>query len=183
MSDTPIDNHKEAWDGSMNTPLVGEKGMLTDGGIRVPFLMQWPEKIATGQTFDTPVISLDVAYTALKASGASPAVLDQLDGADLLPALTGSSNSLEDRALFWRFWSQGAVRLGKWKYISTGQDLEYLFDMYSDEHENENLISSNPEKAEELKKLLQVWEGDLQRQPGDTEINNQERSWYDYFLN
>ncbi len=182
MTDTPIDNHQEAWDGSMNTPLVGEKGMLTDGGIRVPFLMQWSGKIAAGQTFDKPVISLDAAYTALKASGASTSTLGQLDGIDLLPALTGSSEYLNNRALFWRFWSQGAVRVGRWKYISMGKNLEYLFDMYSDEHEEENLILSSPEKAEELKKLLQEWKGSLYRQPGDIEIDNQEKTWYDYFL-
>lgn len=94
-------------------------------------------------------------YTALKASGASSSILNQLDGVDIMPALTGSTEYLSQRALFWRFWAQSAVRAGQWKYIKAGSDLEYLFDMYSPEQENLNLFTSNPEKVQELKVLLE----------------------------
>ena len=182
MSNVPVTVQSEAWDGSMNTPWVGEKGMLTDGGIRVPFLMQWPKKIPAGITVNQPVVSLDAAYTALKSAGASSNILNQLDGVDLLPAVSGSADYLGQRAIFWRFWAQSAVRVGQWKYIKAGTNLEYLFDMNSAEHEHKNLFSSNPAKAEELKILLENWEGTLLRQVGNIGLNTEEKSWYEYFL-
>ena len=54
-----------AWDGSLNLRLVGEKGMLTDGGIRTPFLAAWPGTLPAGKTYEPPVINLDVAATAV----------------------------------------------------------------------------------------------------------------------
>ncbi|MFN9912057.1 MAG: sulfatase, partial [Pirellulaceae bacterium] len=41
-----------AWDGSVNAPMVGEKGMLTDGGIRVPFVAAWPGQIPAGTVYE-----------------------------------------------------------------------------------------------------------------------------------
>jgi len=182
MTDNPIEVSQEAWDGSMNTPLVGEKGMLSDGGIRVPYLVQWPKKLPEGMTLHKPVSSLDAAYTALKAAGASQETLKQLDGLDIVPAITGSSEYLDQRALFWRFWAQSAVRVGQWKYLKAGEKREYLFDMYSPEQEDKNLLSLYPEKANELKQILENWEQTLLRQTSKTELNSQEVSWYNYFF-
>jgi arylsulfatase A-like enzyme len=58
-----------AWNGSVNAPLVGEKGMLTDGGVRVPFVAAWPGKIPAGGVFEQPVVNLDVAATANAIAG------------------------------------------------------------------------------------------------------------------
>src|SRR6476660_1058415 len=50
-----------SWDGSLSDPMNGEKGMLTEGGIRIPFIVHWKGKIPGGQVYAKPVISLDVA--------------------------------------------------------------------------------------------------------------------------
>ena len=52
------------WDGSLNDPLNGEKGMLTEGGIRTPFIASWKGTFPAGIEYQHPVISLDVAATA-----------------------------------------------------------------------------------------------------------------------
>ena len=52
------------WDGSLNTPLNGEKGMLAEGGMHTPFVVAWPGTIPAGQTYLHPIIALDVAATA-----------------------------------------------------------------------------------------------------------------------
>ncbi len=90
MEDTPIDDEKNHWDGSRNDPLTGEKGMLADGGIRVPMIISWPKKITKPRTISEPVISLDFAPTILAAAGIAPDKV--LDGVNLMPLLSGGGD-------------------------------------------------------------------------------------------
>jgi len=183
MTDTPIHIRQEAWNGSMNYPLAGEKGMLTDGGIKVPYIIQWPSKIQRGMVLEQPVISLDASYTALKAAGAPEEMLSKVDGTDLMPALTDSPAYLEERPLFWRFWNQSAIRIGNWKYLKVGPSDEYLFEMTSPEHSNHNLFSQEQERANKMKKQLQDWEKGLKRKNEQSAPNSQERAWYEHYIN
>jgi len=183
MTDTPIHIRQEAWNGSMNYPLAGEKGMLTDGGIKVPYIIQWPNKIQRGMVLEQPVISLDATYTALKAAGATTEMLSKIDGTDLIPALTDSPLYLEDRPLFWRFWNQSAIRIGNWKYLKVGTSNEYLFEMSSPEHSTHNLFSQEQERANKMKKQLLEWEKGLKRKSENSAPNHQERTWYDHYIN
>ncbi|MFN9911805.1 MAG: sulfatase/phosphatase domain-containing protein, partial [Pirellulaceae bacterium] len=102
-----------AWDGSVNAPLVGEKGMLTDGGIRVPFVAAWPSQIPAGMVFHDPVINLDIAATAVAAAGLPPDPM--LDGVDLLPHLRGELSKPPHDSLYWRWRSQAAILEFPWK--------------------------------------------------------------------
>ena len=74
------------WDGSLNDPLNGEKGMLAEGGIRTPFVCQWKGTLPGGQVFREPVIALDAMATALAVAGCPD---PSLDGVNLVPFLTG----------------------------------------------------------------------------------------------
>ncbi len=71
------------WNGSLNEPMNGEKGMLTEGGIRVPFIVSWKGTIPGNQVYEHPLVTLDVAATAVALSGlpSDPA----LDGVNLIP--------------------------------------------------------------------------------------------------
>ncbi|GBL04945.1 sulfatase [Glaciecola sp. KUL10] len=163
MTDAPIANRNEAWNGSLNTPFTGEKGMLTEGALRVPFIVQWPNMVESNQVIDTPVSSLDAAYTALKVAEVEE--LQDLDGVDLLPLVTDNNSAdFDDRALFWRFYFQRAVRQGDWKYMQIGLEREYLFDMTKSEPESVNLISENPGKADELRALYWQWSAEMPRE-------------------
>jgi len=121
----PLKIHKEdapgggpGWDGSLNDPMNGEKGMLTEGGIRVPFVVYWKGTIPGGQIFARPVISLDVAATAVGIAGLPPDPV--LDGVNLVPYLTGKAQGAPHATLYWRWIAQTAVREGKWKYTPGG---------------------------------------------------------------
>ena len=57
------------WNGSFNDPYVGGKGMLTEGGLRVPFVAAWKNVIPPGQVYDRPVSALDIAATAVAVAG------------------------------------------------------------------------------------------------------------------
>lgn len=181
FTDAPI-SEREAWNGSLNTPLLGEKGMLTDGGIKVPFIVQWPNEIQDNTVIEQPVISLDVLYSAIKAAGADESTLSELDGVDIFPTQGSDINGLANRPIFWRFWNQSAVRLGDYKYLKMGSEHEFLFDLTKEESNKNNLISTMPVKAEELKKLYEHWNKEMLRQPEQSKLNSSEREWLEYYL-
>ena len=63
------DNGGPPVNASSNGPLHGHKAQTWEGGIRVPFVIRWPGHIPAGQTYDRPVIQLDVVPTVLAAAG------------------------------------------------------------------------------------------------------------------
>ena len=146
------------WDGSLNTPMNGEKGMLTEGGIRVPFVVNWKGTIPGGQVYSEPVISLDVAATAQALAGLPDD--PRLDGVNLIPFLTREKSGAPHDALYWRWLGQSAIRKGKWKYLRSDRR-EYLFDMETDAEEKNDLLATHPEIATGLKAELTGWAGEL----------------------
>jgi uncharacterized sulfatase len=151
----------KSWDGSLNTPLIGQKGMLTEGGIRTPFLATWPGHLPAGTVYDKPVISLDVAATAVAAAGLPKDPL--LDGVNLAPFLKGEVNSFPHERLFWRWGSQAAVQEYPWKLIRLGEREQLLFDISQPDGENvkKNQFASQPEVAARLTKALKEWSENL----------------------
>jgi uncharacterized sulfatase len=168
------------WDGSLNDPLNGEKGMLSEGGIRVPFLVYWKGKIEGGKLFHHPVISLDVAATAVALAGLPKD--PKLDGVNLLPYLRDRSRGAPHDALFWRWIAQSAIREGKWKFLRGGER-EYLFNVEVDREEKRNLLKQNPKIAERLKAKLQTWSKELSP-PGLTtkKMSPTWEKYYDHYL-
>ena len=146
------------WNGSDNAPLTGDKGMLSEGGIRVPMMISWPQKINGNQTFTRNVYTLDLVKTFLTAAG-DVSALPELDGLDLLPFLTGEENSsvLAKRSIFWRFYTQTAIRKGRWKLLRVSDEIEYLFDLNTDKEEKINLIEQYPQRAINLREELADW--------------------------
>lgn len=176
----PVNVSTADWDGSLNDPWVGEKGMLSEGGIRVPFLLRWKGVLPAGKVFTQPVSSLDIAATAIAAAGL-PADA-KLDGVNLTPYLDGRESTAPHDALFWRFWNQAAVRSGKWKYIKAG-NREFLFDLTSDAHETRDLLAEQAEVAAQLRAKLTTWTNEL-TPPGipAKPFNAEEKKWYDFFF-
>ena len=84
---------------------------------------------------------------------------ENLDGVDFSELMFSNKNP-DERPVFWRYRNQWAVRKGDWKYLKIGED-EYLFNLENDLGEKNNLFGSNPEKANELKALLQNWEAEM----------------------
>ena len=160
-----------AWNGSLNLPLTGEKGMLTDGGVRTPFLAAWPGKVPAGQVFEHPVSALDVAATVVALAGQKPD--DKLDGVNLLPFLTGGNKAAPHDALFWRWRSQAAVLEFPWKLIHLGTNETYLFNVTQPDGETKNLLAQNPAIAARLDARLKTWAATLQP-PGAPERSNEQ---------
>jgi uncharacterized sulfatase len=163
------------WDGSLNDPLNGEKGMLAEGGMRVPFVVYWKDKLPP-QVYDSPVISLDVAATACAVAGLERD--STLDGVNLIPYLCGEKEDVPHETLYWRWIAQAAAREGKWKYLRGGAR-EYLFDLDVDREEKHNLIEQHPEIAAGLQRKLAAWSKELS--PPGLETKQMSTTWEQYF--
>jgi arylsulfatase A-like enzyme len=154
-----------------NAPLRGGKGMLYEGGIRVPYVFRWPGKIAPGAVCDEPINSVDLYPTLLAVAGAQPPANYPLDGASYLGVLTGSDKTRRN-PLFWHFpgylgagggtWRTtpaGAIRAGDWKLLEFFEDgrLE-LYNLKDDLGETQDLAKANPAKLKELLDKLHDWQ-------------------------
>ena len=154
---------------SGNGPLRGFKAQTWEGGIRVPWIIQWKGHISGGRVDDRPVIQLDILPTALAAAGVAARPEWQLDGVNLLPYLMGEKSGMPHDALYWRFGQQIALRMGNWKLVKApgggvgpvGRGGKastagaQLYNLQQDIGEKENLAAKEPEK---LKKLAAVWD-------------------------
>ena len=177
--DSPIMSDGGGWDGSLNEPWVGEKGMLSEGGIRVPMIWSLPSQLPNGTTYNYPVSTLDVAPTVMQLAG-GPASPD-FDGINVFPRF----NSIQipsTRSLYFRFWDQAAIRRGKWKYIFVGKGQKYLFDLESDRHEYQNMVSEHPELAQSLHKALSKWCEQLTPAGLPNGEKHREQSWYQFYF-
>ena len=132
--------------GAHNGNLRGQKGTCMEGGIRVPFIVQWPEQIPAGVTYGQPVISLDIFATAMAAAGGKHH--DNLDGVNLLPFLNGTTAGTPHERLYWRRSFYSAVREGDWKLVHLKDRLPMLFNLRSDPSERTNLASQQVDRAQ-----------------------------------
>ena len=146
-----------------NTPLRGDKGQVLEGGIRVPFFVAWAGKLPAGRIYHEPVISLDIAATAIAAAGG--AAPPNLDGVDLRPFLTGERSGSPHDALYWRLGPQKAIRQGRWKLVdwrdftAKQQSGWQLFDLTTDTGESHDLAATHPEVVRELSQAWERWNG------------------------
>lgn len=140
--------------GSLNTPLIGEKGMQTDAGQRVPFIMTWPGTIPGGQVIDEMVWSLDAAATTLAVAEAP--IDERIEGVNLMPWLTGQRSGPVHEALYWRWRSQAAILTDDWKFIRLGNERRYLFPTreLGTQTAAHNQINDFPEVARRLENQL-----------------------------
>lgn len=152
------------------SPLQGGKGMLYEGGIRVPLAISWPGKIESGTVCHSPVIGTDLYPTFLRAAGLKKEPGQILDGESLWPLLSGSGD-LDRKAIYWHFpaylqanrgdWRTTpatAMRAGPWKLIEFFEDgnLE-LYNLDRDIAEQHDLSAEMPELVEELHRKMVAW--------------------------
>jgi arylsulfatase A-like enzyme len=157
---------------SRNAPFRGFKGQVWEGGIRVPFMVQWKGHIQPGRVMDQPVISLDLFPTALGVAGvAEPRKELGLDGVNLLPWLRGERADRPHETLYWRMQPQWAVRDGDMKLLHTRGGETMLFDLAKDPGEKTDLAKERPEVTKKLQEKFSAWDGQLMepRWPGKQE--------------
>ena len=91
---------------SNNAPLRGYKSDVLEGGIRIPFAVQWNGQLPGGTVYNDLVSSLDIVTTAAAVAGVSLPMDRVYDGLNILPYLRGDQVS-PVRTLFWRMLDLG----------------------------------------------------------------------------
>jgi arylsulfatase A-like enzyme len=156
------DNGGPPVNSASNGVLRGNKAQTWEGGIRVPYMVQWKGRIPAGKTYDNPVIQLDFAPTALAAAGVD-AKTAKFDGVNLLPHLEGKVTTPPHDSLYWRFGDQMAIRHGNLKLVQgRGANSRMLFDLAADIGEQKDLAGQRPEVVKDLAARYDAWNATLE---------------------
>ncbi|HOP75845.1 MAG TPA: arylsulfatase [Thermogutta sp.] len=150
-------------------PFRGGKYSAFEGGTRVPMIVRWPNKIAAGTKSDALVCHIDFLASFAALVGQSLPEDVAIDSVNVLPALLGKTQVGREELV-----EQAgglALRQGNWKYIpprkgpainkNTNIELGvdpngFLFNLENDPGEQNNLISSLPDKAKAMAERLQA---------------------------
>ena len=151
---------------SSNLPLRAGKGAMHEGGLRVPFMVQWKGTLPAGKVYEKPVTSLDIYATA--AANAKATAPENIEGVDLVPYLTGRKPGRPHETLFWRQGGKAGLRHGDWKLVrmggrrTVGNANWELYDLSNDLSEENNLAKKNPERLTELVAIWEKMNGEMQ---------------------
>ncbi len=164
-----LDGCEDPYYGGTAGKLKGHKFSLYEGGIRMPALISWPDRIPSGQVLDGMGAGIDIFPTLLKAAGGDPTQYD-LDGLDALPMLAEGAGTPHEE-MFWEMAGQTAVRRGNWKLVLNGrleegappEDDVHLADLEADMGERNNLKDEHPKVTAELKEAAEAWRADIDR--------------------
>jgi arylsulfatase A len=151
-------------------PLRGMKLHLYEGGIRVPGIVRWPQRIKPGQTSHEPVVSYDLLPTFCAIAGVTPPADRALDGSSVLPLLTGEPVK-RLKPLYWQYDraiggpNRIALRDGDWKLLAdAGLSKFELYNLKTDLSETRNLTASEPAKLDELAAKMRLLHAEIKAQ-------------------
>lgn len=143
---------------SINAPYNGQKGILLDGGIHVPFVLSLANKIPSGTVYKHPVSSLDIVPTVLSLANGEGVMDSSFDGVNLLPFILGEREGQPHDELKWRFTISAAIRQGDWKLIRLPDCLPLLFHLPTDQSEQNNVALDHLDLTNQLLKSLGAWD-------------------------
>jgi arylsulfatase A-like enzyme len=159
-------------------PFRGGKGTLFEGGLRVPFIVCWPDRIAPGSVIDRFAMSTDVLPTLCEAVELDLPTDAVVDGQSVLPDLLGEKSSPTDRAAFWKLreypvfqhergepkpYATEACRKGSWKLLAHKTVPLALYNIDADPKEQHNRLAEEPGVAGNLVEELRAWLAQMQK--------------------
>ena len=142
----------------------GGKGGMTERGICVPFIVNWPGRVPAGKATDELIDFSDILPTLCGVAGAKPLAGVEIDGKSFLNTLLGKPEPRPRRDwIYSRLGPKQALRDERFKLMKDGR----LFDLLADPWEEHDLTGSeNPDAARERKQLSDVFRSF----PKDTEL-------------
>ncbi len=149
-----------------NAPLKGGKLTLFEGGINVPFMMQWKGTIPPGTKYNAAVSALDIFPTSLNASQIKNINQSALDGVDLIPFINKKKEGIPHETLYWRCDHVRAIRHKNWKMVLSSRDnWLHLYNLESDKGEIIDLSGLNSLERQNLTEFFEAWNKDLPTKP------------------
>jgi len=148
-----------------NAGMRGRKGTVYEGGIRVPFFLQWPRRFKAGAKIPQLTAHIDIMPTVLEACGVALPKNLKIDGRSMMPLLEGKGASWQQRTLFFQ-WHRGerpnpqqnaTAMDGRWKLVE-GKE---LYDLQSDPAEATDVAAKHPDIAARLRKEYDAWYADV----------------------
>ena len=148
--------------------LRGRKFEVYEGGVRSPFVAQWPAAIPAGAVCAEPSCFLDLLPTLVGLAGGTPPADRVIDGRDIGPLMRGQGVPPRDAFYFYADNSLNAVREGHWKlHVARGGDgnnraeMPQLFNLAIDPSESYNLADRHPAVVEDLRARMDAFDGAL----------------------
>lgn len=140
----------------VNQPYRGWKLSFFEGGVRVPYVAQWPNRIPAGRRYGAPVTGMDIFATALGAAGVPVPVDRPVDGVNLISHLAAGAPAQPARALHWRDGPMRATQHEGWKLISADKPRrDWLFNLREDPTERNDLAAREPTRLAQMRDLQQ----------------------------
>lgn len=140
--------------------LRGKKGSLYEGGVRVPAIVRWPNRVKADTTSNSVSGFEDWFATIVNATGSKNEAINPVDGVDLISISRGVAD--KPRPPLYRelpdYGAQQSVRAGDWKAIRTqlgiGSMHTELYNLVSDPMESQDVSALNPEVVAELEQVM-----------------------------
>ena len=143
----------------LNKPYRGWKLTHFEGGVQVPYIVSYPNKIPKVITYNGRVSNLDILSTVASVAGVDMDRNDlkeiEFDGANVLPYLIGENEGEPERVLFNKSGNYSFIIKEGWKLqVDLVQNKKWLYNLNEDPTEQINLIKSDLKKLNELEKIL-----------------------------
>ncbi len=178
---------------NVNNPYRGWKLTYFEGGVHIPYIVHYPEKIPTGKTYDKRVSNLDIYSTFAAVAGATLPNDRIIDGVNLMPFLNGANKENPHDNLHFKIGTNSVIIKEGWKlYIDYLQNKKWLFNLNTDPTEQNNLAEKETKTVEELTELIEkhnadqakpIWPSVIQMpeyidKPLNTEVNKADEYIY-----
>lgn len=179
------DNGPNTSTGGSAGALKGGKGSTLEGGVRVPFIARWPEKIPAGTECDEAITGMDLLPTLTRLAGGDIPSDRVIDGKDIWPLLARKPDAKSPHEAIYYLRGRGVqgIRVGDWKYriatekltkekktkqpASEGKSkkitVETLYNLSDDIGEQNNLIAKHSEIVARLKKQMEGFHKELRK--------------------
>ena len=153
--------------------LRGRKGDMWEGGIRVPGLIEWPERIKRPVVTDVPACTSDIYPTIVDLLNIKvPNQIQPLDGISIVRLLDGEMKERPKPMGFWQYNGSNPINTNsgpsawndnRYKLVKTGPGKWELYDITADLSETTDVAATHPEIVERMKAELENWQQSVLR--------------------
>jgi arylsulfatase A-like enzyme len=148
------DNGPNSW--RWNDGMMGRKGSVQEGGVRVPFIVRWPGHVKPGQRITQIAGAIDILPTLADLAGVPTAKCKPFDGVSLRPLLEGRCDNWPERTIFNAWRRHVSARTQRYR-----ADAKALYDMVADPGQRKNVARQNPEIHRRLVNVIRTWQKDV----------------------